>query len=114
MGFLTTEHLKRGTKALLRGRIVTPIDMGGSDVKIAEDGEWYPHAALRPLTEEQIREDAISQMSKLVEGKQILTVKAKGRGVQFVLDDNTRVGLDYASGENLELSVVDPDGERVL
>jgi hypothetical protein len=114
MNFLTTNDIANGTQVLLRGQIVTPVDIGGDKVKIAEDGQWYPHAALRPLSEDQIREDVILQMSEMVAGKQILTLKAKGRGVQFVLDDNTRVGLDFSSGDNLELSVIDPDGKREL
>lgn len=112
--FLTTEDLKAGRKCLLGARIVTPIGMRGRDVKLAEDGKWHPHESLRPLTEDQIRAEVVAAMSGLVEGKHISTMKAKGRGVEFVLNDNTRVGLTITSGENLELSVISSDGQRIL
>ena len=112
--FLTNSDVKNGRKVLLRGKIVTVLDMGGAMVKIAEDGKWYPHVDLRPLTEDQIRDEFIQEMSVLVEGKKISTLKAEGRGVQFILDDNTRVGLDFSSEENLRLSVIDSDGKRIL
>lgn len=112
--FLTAEDIKNGRKVLLKGRIVTPIGMAGRRVKLAEDGQWHPHTHLKPLAEEQIRSDLIEAMVGLVEGKNISTMKAKGRGVEFVLDDNTRVGLTISSGENLELSVTDSDGQRIL
>lgn len=107
--------LKNGRKAIFRGRIVTPIDMAGADVKIAEDGLWHPRAEMSYLTEDQIREEVILELSNLVEGKQITSMKAKGRGVQFILDDNTRVCLDCAAGSaDLKLSVIDPEGKRIL
>jgi hypothetical protein len=53
-------------------------------------------------------------MADLVNGKSISTMKAKGRGVEFVMSDNTRVGLTITAGENLELSVTDSDGKRIL
>ncbi len=112
--FLTADDLKTGRKCLLQGRIVTPIDMAGRKVKLAEDGKWHLHELLKPLTQDQIRADLIATMADLVEGKSISTMKAKGRGVEFVLSDNTRVGLTITSGENLELSVTDSDGKRIL
>jgi hypothetical protein len=112
--FLTTEDVKNGRKAILNGKIVTPIELGGRDVKLAEDGKWHPHINLRPLTEDQLRNELIADMSILVEGKSISTMKAKGKGVEFVLNDNTRVGLTLTSGENLELYVIDSDGQRIL
>lgn len=112
--FLTTDDIKNGRKVLLNGRIVTPIEMGGRQVRIAEDGKWYNHESLRPLAEHQLRDELVTAMSGLVEGKNISTMKAKGRGVEFVLNDNTRVGLTITSGENLELSVIDSDGQRIL
>lgn len=112
--FLTTDDIKNGRKCLLKGRIVTPIEMGGRHVKIAEDGQWHLHTLLQPLTQDQIREELISEMADLVEGKSISTMKAKGRGVEFVLNDNTRVRLTITSGENLELGVIDSDGQRIL
>ncbi len=112
--FLTIDDIKNGKKCLLNGRIVTPIRMAGRDVKLAEDGKWHFHESLRPLTEDQLRDEVISAMSGLVEGRSISTMKAKGRGVEFVLSDNTRVGLTITSGENLELSVTDSDGQRIL
>ena len=112
--FLTADDIKRGRKVLLNGRIVTPIELGGRKVKLAEDGQWHMHEHLLPLTEDQIRDELVAAMSALVAGKHISTMKAKGRGVQFVLDDNTRVGLTITSGEKLELSVTDSDGQRIL
>lgn len=113
--FLTPKDLKNGRKAILKGKIVTPIDMGGDKVKIAEDGQWYRHVEMSPLTEDQIREEFIIELSNLVEGKQITTMKAKGRGVEFVLDDNTRVSLDYdPENPHLKLRVIDPEGKRIL
>lgn len=119
--FLTADDIKSGRKVLLQnsrsvlnGRIVTPIGMSGRKIKLAEDGQWHMHESLRPLTEDQIRGEHIRAMVALVEGRQISTVKAKGRGVEFVLNDNTRVGLTITSGENLELSVTDSDGQRIL
>ena len=112
--FLTADDIKKGRKVILNGRIMTPIDMGGHKVKLAEDGKWHLHELLKPLTQYQIREELISTMADLVEGKSISTMKAKGKGVEFVLSDNTRVGLTITAGENLELSVTDSDGKRIL
>jgi hypothetical protein len=112
--FLTTDDIKNGRKCLLGARIVTPVGMAGRRVKLAEDGKWHMHESLRPLAEEQIRGELVAAMSGLVAGKHISTLKAKGRGVEFVLNDNTRVGLTITSGENLELSVTDSDGQRIL
>lgn len=113
--FLTPRDLKNGVKVVFKGRIVTPIDMSGEQIKIAEDGKWHRHEAMSPLTEEQFREDTVLQLSNLVEGKQITTMKAKGRGVQFILDDNTRVSLEYdPENPNLKLIVIDPEGKRIL
>lgn len=112
--FLTANDLKTGRKCLLNGRIVSPIDMSGRKVKLAEDGKWHLHEHLRPLTEDQIRDEVVAAMSALVSGKSISTLKAKDRGVEFVLNDNTRVGLTVTSGDYLELSVIDSDGQRIL
>ncbi len=113
--FLTPSDLKNGRKAILKGRIVTPISMAGDKVKIAEDGKWYYYLHLSPLTENQMHEDLVTEMSNLVEGKQIVTMKAKGRGVAFILDDNTRVSLDYdPENPHLKLRVLDPEGKRIL
>jgi len=89
--------------------------MAGDKVKIAEDNKWHYYLHLSPLTEDQFREELVAEMSKLVEGKQITTMKAKGRGVQFVLDDNTRVSLEYdPENPHLKLRVLDPEGKRIL
>jgi hypothetical protein len=112
--FLTSADLKAGNKCLLNGKLVTPIDISGTQVKLAEDGQWHRHESLLPLTQYQIREELIATMVSLVEGKKISTMKAKGRGVEFVLDDNTRVSLDIAPEENLKLHVIDADGKRIL
>jgi hypothetical protein len=112
--FLTTADIRSGRKVVLKGRIVTPIEMAGDQIKIAEDGLWHPHSSLQPLTEDQFHEAMIQEMASLVEGKVISTAKAQGRGFQFVLDDNTRVGLSYASNGRLELSILDPSGQRLM
>lgn len=112
--FLTNDDIKAGRKCLLGGRIVTPIRLAGRKVMLAEDGQWHHYTQLQPLTEHQIREEVIAAMASLIEGKQISTLKAKGKGVEFVLGDNTRVGLTITSGENLELRVTDSDGQRIL
>jgi len=112
--FLTVKDVKQGCKVLLNGRIVTAIELSGGNAKVAEDGKWYSQLDLRPLTQDQLRDEVISQMSALCQGKSIVTLVAKGKGVQFVLDDNTRVGLDYTSKGYLKLSVVNADGKKVL
>jgi hypothetical protein len=112
--FLTVEDVRRGRKVVLEGMVVTAVDLSGAKVLIAEDGQWHPHDRIHPLTEEQLQDEFIQEMSRLVEGKQIVTLLRNGKGVQFVLEDNTRVGLDYAPGEDLALSIIDPDGTRIL
>jgi hypothetical protein len=112
--FLTANDIKSGKKCLLKGRIVTPIDMGGRSVKLAEDGKWHLHESLRPLTEDQIRDEVVETMAAFVAGKSISTLKAKGGGVEFVMSDNTRVGLTITSADSLKLSVTDSDGKRIL
>jgi len=106
--------IRAGRKVLLKGRIVSPVDMMGDQIKIAEDGKWYPHLSLRPLTNEQFHESEIAKMAELVSGKPIVTAKAQGKGFEFVLDDNTRVGLAYSTEHGLELFVYDSEGTRVM
>lgn len=112
--FLTMNDVNTGRKVLLGGRIVTPVGMYGDQVKIAEDGKWHPHLSLRPLTEDQFHEATIDHMASLVAGKTIVTAKAKGRGFEFILDDNTRIGLAYSTENGLDLFVYDPEGNKVL
>jgi hypothetical protein len=112
--FLTADDVRRGRKVVLGGKVVTAVDLSGASVMIAEDGQWHSHDRVYPLTEEQLQDELIQEMSRLVEGKQIVTLLRSGKGVQFVLEDNTRVGLDYVPGEDLTLSIIDPNGMRIL
>ncbi len=112
--FLTTDDIRSGRKVIYRGRIVTPIEMAGATVKLAETGQWARLDEIRPLVAEQMHEDFIRSMISLVEGKSISTVKTLGKGFQLVLEDNTRVGVDYAADGLLNISVLDPEGKRIL
>jgi len=112
--FLTIDDLNSGRKVLLGGRIVTPIGMYGDMVKIAEDGKWHPHLSLKPLTEEQFHEAELEKMSEAVSGLPIVKAKAKGRGFEFILEDNTRVGLMYSTEQGIELFVYDSEGKRII
>ena len=119
MRFLTTEDIRQGRKVLgakgpIRGRILTPIGLSGDMVKIAEDGQKYPSDWIVPLTEDQIHEELVQSVVSIVEGKSIVNLQAKGRGVSFILEDNTRVTLDYAKEGNLKLSITDAVGNKVL
>lgn len=119
MQFLTSADVRRGRKVIgckgpIRGRILTPTSLSGTSVKIAEDGEWYPQAWIAPLAEEQIREELIRTMVDFVEGKSIINLKANGPGVEFILDDNTRVSLKYSSEGLLALGVIDALGNKVV
>ena len=112
--FLTIDDIRAGRKVIYKGRIVTPIEMSGAKVKLAETGQWERHLDLRPLVSEQIREAFIEDVLSLVEGKSIVTIKTLGKGFQLVLEDNTRVSVDYAPDELLSISVLNPEGEKVL
>jgi len=112
--FLTVEDVQNGCKVLLKNRIVTAIELSGRNAKLAEDGKWYSQLELRPLAQDQLRDELIDKMSAFCQGKSIVTLVAEGKGVQFVLEDNTRVGLDITATGDLKLSVVNADGRKVI
>ncbi len=112
--FLTTDDIRSGRKVIYRGRVVTPVEMAGATVKLAETGQWAHLDEIRPLVAEQIHEDFIHSMLPLVEGKSIAMVKTQDKGFQLVLEDNTRISVGYAPGGSLNISIMDPEGERIL
>lgn len=112
--FLTSADIKKRRKVICKGRIVTPIAMAGTVVQMAEDGKWYEHESLHPLAEEQIHELLVQEMVAHCAGKPIITLNAKNKGVQFVLEDNTRITLSCRSGGKFQLSVTDSEGQKVL
>ncbi len=117
--FITSADIKSGKQVVgsrgpLRGHILTPTAMSGSKVKLAETGEWYEHTWLKPLAEAQIREALVQKVLGFAEGKAIVSIQPSGRGVQFVLEDNTRIRLAYSAQDDLRLSVRDSTGKQVL
>ncbi len=102
-------------KVLLKGRVVTVIDLAGSKARIAEDGEWYEHKMFFELTNKDIVQIRLEKITALVTGKTIATLKSNGTGIQLVLEDNTRLGVTYSKdGEGISFSVVDSGGIKVL
>ena len=112
--FLTTDDIRSGRKVIYRGRVVTPVEMAGATVKLAETGQWAHLDEIRPLVSEQMHEDFIRSMLPLGEGKSIAMVKTLNKGFQLVLEDNTRVSVGYATDGSLNISIMDPEGERIL
>ncbi len=102
-------------KVLLKGRIVTVIDLAGSKACIAEDGKWYEHKMFFELTDKDIVQVRLERIAALVAGKSIATLKSNGTGIQLVLEDNTRLGITYTrDGEGISFSVIDSSGTKVL
>ena len=102
-------------KVLLKGRVVTIINLAGRSACIAEDGKWYENRLFYELTDADKVKVHLEKISALVSGKTIATLKSKGTGVQLVLDDNTRFEVTYSQdGEGLVFSVIDSDGTKVL
>ena len=113
--FNAKTDVKNKRRVLLKGRVVTVIDLSGRQALIAEDGQWYPHKMFFPLTEEVILQDHIDDLKSNVAGKSIATLKSTDTGVQLVLEDNTRLDVSYSkNGEGLTFSVIDSDGNKVL
>ena len=104
--------VKNKRRVLLKGRVVTIIDLAGRKARIAEDGQWYPHTMFFPLTEESILQDHIDDLKSNVAGKSIATLKSTDTGVQLVLEDNTRLDVSYSKdGEGL--TFCSPDCEKM-
>ena len=101
-------------RVVLNGRVVTVIDISGSKTKIAEDGQWYKHSKFHPLVKEDIQVEHINAVIDKIAGKPIATLKLLDTGLQFVLEDNTRVDVRYGASEELNIIVYDSNGERVL
>ena len=107
--------IKNRRRVILKGRVVTIIDLSGRKARIAEDGQWYPNKMFFPMTEETILLDHIENLKSRVAGKSIATLKHTDTGIQLVLDDNTRLDIRYAKDrEGLTFSVLDSDGIKVL
>ena len=102
-------------KVLLKGRVVTVIDLAGRRARIAEDGKWYEHKMFFELTDKDIIQIRLEKIAALVAGKSIATLKSNGMGIQLVLDDNTRLEVTYVrDGEGITFSVLTSDGNKVL
>ncbi len=102
-------------KVLLKGRVVTVIELAGSKAKIAEDGKWYEHKMFFELTDKDIVQVRIEKIAELIIGKTIATLKSNKTGMQLVLEDNTRLDVTYSrDGEGITFSVINSDGKKVL
>jgi hypothetical protein len=109
------EDIVNRRKVLLKGRIVTVIDLAGSKARIAEDGEWHENKTLYELTDKDTVQVRLEKIAALVSGKTIATLKSNGAGIQLVLEDNTRLGITYhKDGEGISFSVTDSGGTKVL
>lgn len=101
-------------RVILKGRIVTVIDIAGRKARIAEDGKWYNHSEFFPLAEEDTRSEHLCSVSDNVVGKAIAAIKPLGTGFHFILEDNTRMVVSYGIGDPLNVTVYDSDGNKVL
>ncbi len=102
-------------KVLLRGCIVTVIELAGSKARIAEDGKWYEHKMFFELTDKDIVQVRLEKIAALIAGKTIATLKSNGTGIHLVLEDNTRLEVTYSKdGEGITFSVLNSDGNKVL
>lgn len=101
-------------RVVLRGKVVTIIDLAGSKARIAEDGKWYEHEMFFPLTGEQLQQEFIDEVKEQIAGKTIASVKTVDTGIQVILTDNTRLEFCYTGQFGVFLSVVNSDGKRVL
>lgn len=107
-------YTEQRRKVILNGRVVTVIGLRGREVRIAEDGKWYLMKDFQPLPEEVIRAEHIDAVRTHVTGKSIATMKPDGKGVQFILSDNTRVCVEYDKSGMMAVSLLDSDGQKVL
>jgi len=112
--FQAKEDVANRRRVVLNGRVVTVIDISGRKAKIAEDGQWYKHSKFHPLVKEDIQVEHINAVIDKIAGKPIATLKLLDTGLQFVLEDNTRVDVRYGASEELNIIVYDSNGERVL
>ncbi len=103
-------------QVLLKGRVVTILDLAGSVARIAEDGKWYEHKMFFELTDKDIVQARLEKIAALVTGRSIATLKStNGTGIQLVLEDNTRLEVTYSKdGEGIAFSVIDSNGKKVL
>ena len=101
-------------KVILDGRMATVIDLAGSRVKIAEDGLWHEHTRFRPLAHEDIQKTHVDAVMSLIAGKNIAALRTEDKGFEFILEDNSRILVNYAAGESLTIKVLDSNGRRVL
>ncbi len=106
---------KNKQRAILKGRVVTIVELAGRKARIAEDGQWYPRKMFFSLTKENILQGHIDDIKSNIAGKSIATLKSTDTGVQLVLEDNTRLDVSYSKdGEGLTFAVIDSDGNKVL
>jgi len=102
-------------KVLLKGRVVTVIDLAGRKARIAEDGQWYETKQLFELTDADRVQLHLEKIKELLAGKTIATLKSNGTGIELVMEDNTRLGITYhKDGEGITFSVKDTGGTKVL
>ena len=102
-------------KVLLKGRVVTVIELTGSKVRIAEDGLWHEANLFFELTDKDKTQVRLEAIKSLVEGKSIATLKSNRTGIQLVLEDNTRLEVTYSKdGEGITFSVLNSNGKKVL
>lgn len=113
--FNTKADIANRRKVLLKGRVVTIINLAGRKACIAEDGKWYEHKLFFELTDKDIVQMRLEKVAALIVGKTIATLKSNGTGIQLVFEDNTRLETTYTrDGEGITFSVIDSDGNKVL
>lgn len=105
---------KNKNRAVLKGRVVTIIELAGRKARIAEDGQWYLRKMFFPLTKDNILQDHIEDIKSSIAGKSISTLKSTDIGIQLILEDNTRLDVSYSKDEGLAFSVINSDGNKVL
>lgn len=101
-------------KVILDGRTVTVIDLAGSKVKIAEDGLWHEYTRFRPLAHEDLQKAHTDAVVALVGDKSIAALRTLDNGFEFVLEDNSRILINYSKRESLTIKVLDSNGQKVL
>ena len=101
-------------KVVLRGKVVTIIDLSGRKARIAEDGLWYDHKEFFPLTEEHISVDTVNTINRHISGKKIATVKPQNEGIQLIFEDNTRLFVVYSKQEGISFILKDSDDNKVV
>ena len=112
--FNAKDDVANRRKVILRGKIVTVVDISGRKARIAEDGLWYDHTEFFPLTEEHISLDTISTISAELVDKKIATIKPQGEGIQFIFEDNTRLSVVYSKKDGISLILKDSNDNRIV